>query len=82
MRSFKNLLIQAEVPTVRFHELRHSSASIMINHDIPVIIVSRRFDHVRTSITMGLYGYKLPSIQDEAAQLIDELVPPTVVKIP
>jgi integrase len=54
----------------------------MINHGIPVIIVSRRLSHARTSITMDVYGHLLPNMQDEAEQLIDELVTPTPVQLP
>jgi len=53
----------------------------MHNHDVPVIIVSCRLGYARASITSDVYGYLLPSMQDEAAQLIDELVTPTAVKL-
>jgi len=53
----------------------------MLNHDIPVIIVSRRLGHARTSITMDVYGHLLLSMQDGVAELVDDLVTPTEVKL-
>lgn len=81
LRSFKLFLKNAGLPPIRFHDLRHTSASLMLNHDIPVIIVSRRLGHARASITSDVYGHLLPDMQDEAAEMIDELVTPTEVKL-
>jgi integrase len=76
LRHFKNLLIEAGLPVLRFHDLRHTAASIMLNHGIPVIVVSRRLGHVRPSITLDVYGHLIPSMDEVAAQKIDELVTP------
>jgi len=81
LRTFKLFLKHAGLPPIRFHDLRHTSASLMLNHDIPVIIVSRRLGHARASITSDVYGHLLPNMQDEAAEMIDELVTPTEVKL-
>jgi integrase len=80
IRSYKILLMQAGLPPIRFHDLRHTSTSLMLNHDVPVIVVSRRLDHARAWITSDVYGHILPGRQDEATELIDELVTPTEVK--
>jgi integrase len=81
MRDFKALVKQAGLPPIRFHDLRHTAASLMLNHDIPVIVVSRRLGHARTSITLDVYGHLLPSMQAEAAELIDRLVTPIEVTL-
>ncbi|OGN98679.1 MAG: hypothetical protein A2Z71_11290 [Chloroflexi bacterium RBG_13_50_21] len=81
LRTFKILLKNAGFPPFRFHDLRHTSAILMLNHDIPVIIVSRRLGHARASITSDVYGHLLPNMQDEAAEMIDDLVTPTEVKL-
>jgi integrase len=81
LRTFKLFLKHAGLPPIRFHDLRHTSASLMLNHDIPVIIVSRRLGHARASITSDVYGHLMPNMQDEAAEMIDELVTPTEVKL-
>lgn len=81
LRTYKLFLKHAGLPSFRFHDLRHTSASLMLNHDIPVIIVSRRLGHARASITSDVYGHLLPNMQDEAAEMIDDLVTPTEVKL-
>jgi integrase len=76
LRDFKHLLKAAGLPIIRFHDLRHTAASIMLNYGIPVIVVSRRLGHAKPSITLDVYGHLIPSMQEEAAQKIDELITP------
>lgn len=73
-RSFKQLLEEAGLPEIRFHDLRHTAASLMLNYGVPVIIVSRRLGHAKPSITMDVYGHIIPSRQEEAASLMDSLM--------
>ena len=75
-KSFKGLIKQAGLPDIRFHDLRHTAASPMLNYGIPVIIVSKRLGHARASITMDVYGHLIPSKQEEAATLMDRLMKP------
>jgi hypothetical protein len=53
----------------------------MLNHDIPVIIVSCRLGHAKASITSDVYGHLMPNMREEAVEMIDELVTPTEVKL-
>jgi integrase len=46
----------------------------MLNHGIPVLIVSKRLGHSKPSITIDVYGHLIPSRQEEAAQLMDHLM--------
>ena len=81
LRGFRALLKQAGLPPIRFHDLRHTDASIMMNHDVPVIVVSRRLGHARASIMLDVYGHLIPSKQTEAAELRDGLVTPIEVNL-
>ncbi len=56
--------------------MRHTSASLMLNHGIPLIVVSRRLGHAKPSITLDIYGHLVPGMQVEAAEMIDELITP------
>jgi len=76
LRDFKDLLKDAGLPEIRFHDLRHTSASLMLNRGIPLIVASRRLGHARPSITLDVYGHLIPAMQIEAAELIDELITP------
>ncbi|MCI0609112.1 MAG: site-specific integrase [Anaerolineae bacterium] len=73
-RAFRKLLAASGLPKIRFHDLRHTAASLMLNHGIPVLIVSKRLGHSKPSITIDVYGHLIPSRQEEAAQLMDNLM--------
>ena len=81
LRDYKLLLKKAGLPEIRFHDLRHTAASLMLNHGIPVIVVSRRLGHAKASITLDVYGHLIPSMQAEAAELIDALITPIAVQL-
>jgi len=78
---FTRVLRQAGLPKIRFHDLRHTAASLMLNHGIPVIVVSKILGHSKPSITMDIYGHLYNELQDEAAQLMDEIVTPVQVEL-
>lgn len=81
-REFKPLLEKAGLPQIRFHDLRHTAASLMFNNGIPVIVVSRRLGHAQPCTTLDVYGHLIPSKQQEAAVLMDELLTPIQVETP
>jgi len=73
-RYFRRLLKASGLKKIRFHDLRHTAASLMLNQGIPVLIVSKRLGHSKPSITLDVYGHLIPSRQEEAAQLMDKLM--------
>ena len=79
---FARVLRQASLPKIRFHDLRHTAASLMLNHVIPVIVVSKILGHSKPSITMDIYGHLCNEMQGEAPRLMDELVSPVKVNLP
>ena len=80
-KDFIRVLKDAGLPILRFHDLRHTAASLMLNHGIPVIVVSRRLGHAKASTTLDVYGHLLHEMQDEAAKLMDALVTPQAVDL-
>lgn len=82
LRSFKSLLQKSGLKKIRFHDLRHTAASLMLNHGVPVIIVSKRLGHSKVSVTLDTYGHLINEMQDEAAELIDNLITPVKVEWP
>lgn len=73
-RQFNHLLKEAGLDRVRFHDLRHTAASLMLNNGVDVLVASRRLGHAKPSITLDVYGHLIPSIQAEAADVMDRLV--------
>ena len=78
---FHKVLDRAGLPKIRFHDLRHTAASLMLNHGIPVIVVSKMLGHSKPTITMDIYGHLYNEMQDEAAKLMDDLVTPVLVNL-
>ncbi len=74
--NFYLVLEEAGLPRIRLHDLRHTAASLLLNHGVPVLIVSKRLGHSKPSITMDVYGHVIPTIQEGAAHLMDELMSP------
>jgi len=75
-RAFRKLLIESGLPKIRFHDLRHTAASLMLNHGIPVLITSKRLGYSKPSVTIDVYGHLLQSKQEEAVELMDNLMSP------
>lgn len=79
-RFYKRLLKKAGLPDIRFHDLRHTAATLMLLNGIPLIVVSRRLGHSKPSVTLDIYGHYLPGMQAEAAVMMDELVTPVAAE--
>jgi len=82
LKDFKKHLQQAGLPDIRFHDLRHTAASLMLNSGIPMIVVAKRLGHSKPSTTMDIYGHFIPSMQKEVADKLDDLITPLVVHQP
>ncbi len=81
LKGFKALILQAGVKKIRFHDMRHTAASLMLNHGVPVLIVSKILGHSKPSTTLDIYGHLIPIMQDGVASLMDDLVTPIPVKL-
>jgi integrase len=78
---FNRTLDAAGLPRIRFHDLRHTAASLMLNQGVPVIVVSKILGHAKPSTTLDIYGHLIHKMQAEAAQVMDDLVTPIRVEI-
>ena len=73
---FKRFLNESRVKNIRFHDLRHTAASLMIIHGIPILVASKILGHSDPSITLRVYGHMAVSQQKEASDLMDQLITP------
>lgn len=73
-RSFKPLLKQAGLPDVRFHDLRHTAATLFMSKGINPKVVQEILGHSQISVTMDTYSHVLPTMQDEAAKAMDAIL--------
>jgi len=81
-KDFNRVLEAANIPHIRFHDLRHTAASLMLNHKTPILVASRRLGHSKPSVTLDIYSHLFQDSQNEVANLLDELVTPVPVEIP
>jgi len=68
-------LRRAGLPHVRFHDLRHGHATLMLMRGVHPKVVSERLGHSSIGITLDTYSHVLPGMQAEAAQAFDALFP-------
>ena len=64
---------QTTIPKVRFHDLRHTHATLLLRANVPAKVVSERLGHATTGITLDTYSHVLPGMQEEAAGKLDIL---------
>lgn len=71
-RTFKGLIQKANVPIIRFHDLRHTHATSLLLEGIHTKIVAERLGHSRVSMTLDVYSHVLPNMQKEAAEKLNK----------
>ena len=73
-RVFKALLEQAELPSMRIHDLRHTTATLLLAQGVHPRVVMETLGHSQISLTLDTYSHVLPSLQAEAAKRMDEAI--------
>jgi integrase len=73
-REFGHFVRRTDLPYVRFHDLRHTHATLLLQQGEHPKVVSERLGHSTITITMDLYSHVLPNMQKEAAQKLDDFL--------
>ncbi|HEV2009454.1 MAG TPA: tyrosine-type recombinase/integrase [Candidatus Limnocylindria bacterium] len=73
-RSFRPLLERAGLPRIRFHDLRHTAATLLLGLGRHPKVVSEMLGHSQISVTLDLYSHVTPTMQREAVQALDTLL--------
>ena len=73
-REFKRVLERAGLPRIRFHDLRHTAATLMLSEGVHPKVVQEALGHSQISITLDTYSHVLPTMQREAADRLDALL--------
>lgn len=74
-RDYKALLEKAELPlTMRFHDLRHSAASLLLAQGVSPKMIADLLGHSRIGITMDLYSHILPAMRRDTAEAMDQIL--------
>lgn len=69
--AFRHFIARTDLPRCRFHDLRHTSATLLLKQRVPVKVVSQRLGHSTTKLTLDVYGHVLKGMDEEAARGFD-----------
>lgn len=71
---FRPLLERAGLPSIRFHDLRHTTATLLLAQGVHPKVVSEMLGHTTIGITLDTYSHVLPQMQRDAATTLDRLL--------
>jgi integrase len=71
-RSFRPLLKRTNLPRIRFHDLRHTCATLLLSKGTHPKIVQEMLGHANISMTMDTYSHVLPDMQEKAVSAMDD----------
>ncbi|WP_342042830.1 site-specific integrase [Bacillus sp. OTU2372] len=73
-RNYRKIVDLSGLPYIRFHDLRHTHATLLLKQGVHPKVVSERLGHSTIGITMDTYTHVLPNMQKEAALLLEQLI--------
>jgi integrase len=77
--TFKRLLRKAKLPEFRFHDLRHTFATLALLETKDIKAVSKRLGHRDTSVTLNIYAHFLPETEQAIVEAMENLLVPSQV---
>jgi integrase len=73
---FQDAREAAGLPAVRFHDLRHSAATLMLAEGVPLAVISEWLGHAGIAITASHYAAVVPALRRDAADAMDRALAP------
>lgn len=73
-RSFKPLLRRAGLPDIRWHDLHHTCATLLLMRHVHPKFVQKLLGHKSTKITLDLYSHWIPDMGDFTADAMDDIL--------
>jgi integrase len=70
---FRPLLRLAALPPIRFHDLRHTAATRLLEQGVHPKVVSEMLGHASVAITLDIYSHVSPDLQRQAVSALDAL---------
>ena len=71
-RSFTLLLKRARLPQIRFHDLRHTCATLLLSRNVHPKYVQELLGHANIAITLDTYSHVLPGMGDHATRAMED----------
>ena len=69
--AFNGLMKRVGLEGFRFHDLRHTAATLALLEGVPAKVVQEMLGHAKISQTIDTYAHVLPTMQAEAARKLD-----------
>ena len=73
-RAFQGVLEKGGLPHVRFHDLRHTAATLLLAGRVNPKVVSEMLGHASVAITLDIYSHVLPDMQQDAAATLEHVL--------
>lgn len=70
-QAWRRIVTRLDLKGVRFHDLRHTCASMLLQQGVHPKIVQERLGHSSISVTLDLYSHVIPGLQHAAADKMD-----------
>lgn len=74
--AYVDLLARLDLPPVHFHDLRHGTATILLEEGVDVRVVSKQLGHTNTAITQNLYQHVTERMENQAAEAMERALGP------
>jgi integrase len=68
------MLTAAELPPIRFHDLRHTAATLLLAQGVDPRTIMETLGHSQISLTLNTYSHVLPALQEAAASKMDAIL--------
>ncbi len=75
-RSFARLLRKAGLPHIRFHDLRHTCATLLLSKGTHPKFVQELLGHATVAITLDTYSHVMPGMGDQTARAMQDALSP------
>jgi integrase len=72
-RSFAPLLERAGLPKIRFHDLRHTCATLLLTRNVHPKYVQELLGHATVSITLDTYSHVIPGMGNHTARAMEDV---------
>ena len=79
--NYKNLARRLDLPSPRFHDLRHTHATQLLKAGIHPKIAQERLGHATIAVTLDLYSHIMPGMQEDAAMKVDRVLKTALGKL-
>ncbi|THA72954.1 integrase [Streptomyces sp. A0958] len=76
-RRFRRLLHKAGLRMIRFHDLRHSTATLLLEQGVDLVVIKELLGHAHIGVTAGVYAHVRLRLQRQAIDTLGSILGPT-----